>query len=62
MNGAEPNRSIAHRKRSVVIELSMDEYNLDDLAGEIARTLEACQALSGDHPDPQDPSAGPQAR
>jgi hypothetical protein len=33
-----------------VVELQMDEYNLDDLAGEIARTLAACQDLAQDDP------------
>lgn len=29
-----------------VVELQMDEYNMDDLAGEIARTLAACKDLT----------------
>ena len=33
-----------------VVELKMDEYNMDDLAGEIARTLAACQDLAEDNP------------
>ena len=31
-----------------VVELKMDEYNMDDLAGEIARTLADCQNLAED--------------
>ena len=32
-----------------VVELQMDEYNMDDLAGEIARTLAQCQDLAKDN-------------
>ena len=31
---------------SGVIELKMEDYDMDDLAGEIARTLAACQDLT----------------
>jgi hypothetical protein len=36
--------------RPAVVELKMDEYNMDDLAGEIARTLAACQFLADAEP------------
>jgi hypothetical protein len=31
-----------------VVDLAMDDYDMDDLAGEIARTLAACQDLADD--------------
>ena len=40
------NAMAAGRNGLGVVELQMDEYNMDDLAGEIARTLAECQDLA----------------
>jgi len=62
MNGMETNHRNPPARRGAVIELSMDDYDLDDLAGEIARTLEACQTLT-DEPHGTDRTDDiPQAR
>ncbi len=43
LRGNATNRHLAG-----MVELKMDEYDMDDLAGEIARTLAACQDLAED--------------
>jgi hypothetical protein len=44
------------------VELKMDEYNMDDLAGEIARTLAACQFLADAEPALEEEQVGELAK
>jgi len=46
MNRITLNHASQSRSGLGVVELQMDEYNMDDLAGEIARALAACQEIA----------------